>query len=132
MLNVNNMFKKLSLLLLLTSFSYAEGLFEKPFATCESMRSLGVYKTTKAAVATCKTYNVNIDFKKARKGFDKMITNDDFPAGECRIKCAIVEAFEGKKLSSCVENNYVDSFVNGFVGSLNSQVCSNIKSQLGA
>ena len=126
---VDKFFKIIFIILIQTFFLHAEGLFDKPFATCSSMKNLGIYKTAKATVNTCSSYNVQLDFKKTKDGFSKMITSAEFPADECRRNCLILQAFEGKKLSSCVENNYVDSFVHGFVGTLNSNICRNIKIQ---
>lgn len=111
----------------------SEGLFEKPFATCSSIKSLGAYKTALAVVNTCKKYGVEIDLKKAKKSFDGMLTEDEFSPSECRANCLVLKTFNQTEMSSCVEDTHVDPFVKGFMGSLtfNKNNCHQMKAKLG-
>jgi hypothetical protein len=121
-------------LLLITINANSAGLFEKPLAICTSIQSLGAYKLTSSVVNKCEKHGVSINFKKANKSFGAMITEEQFSTSECNTKCALLNALDNTEMSSCVEKNFVDSFVNGFMGRLtfNSSSCKNIKTKLGA
>ena len=111
----------------------AEGIFDKPFATCSSIKSLGAYKTASAVVNRCEKYGVHINLKKAKSGFDGMLTEEEFSPSECRANCMVLSALNNTEMSSCVEKTHVDPFVGGFMGSLtfNKDNCQVMKTKLG-
>jgi len=111
----------------------AGGIFDKPFATCSSIKSLGAYKTAAAVVSACKPYGVNIDLKKAKTAFYGMLSENEFSPSECRVNCLILKTFNQTEMSTCVEKTHVDPFIKGFLGSVtfNTDNCQAMKTKLG-
>lgn len=126
--------KKILILILISlSFSVnAEELFKKPVATCGNIKSFGSYKLASELISKCKKYGVEIGFKKAKNKFESMLTKDDLSSSECRSNCLVLKTFSQTEMNSCVENDLVNPFVEGFMSSLafNKANCNNMKNMI--
>lgn len=132
MLYVNNLKKGFLVVLLLSSFTHAGGLLDKPFPICTNIKSYMAYEMATVVKQRCDPNGVVMSVKDLHKIFLPMMTDEYASVGDCNKDCFLLQATDNINMGDCVKSNLIKPFVNTAMnsGSYNKKTCIDMQSRI--